>query len=157
MGINLTLIGQIITFAIFIWFTMKYVWPPLMQTLEERKKKISDGLAAADQARRELEIAQRKAKEIVHESKAQAATIIEQAHMRSHNIEEEARLEARRIAEKTKRSAEVEIEQKLMQAKNDLRNQVADIAVAGAEKLLRRNIDVSANSDIIDKLAEEIK
>jgi F-type H+-transporting ATPase subunit b len=157
MGINMTLVGQMITFVIFIWFTMKYVWPPLMKLLEERRKKIADGLEAAERGVKELELAQRKAKEIVREAKSQASIIIEQANMRAHNIEEEAHVSAREITDKMKRSAENEIAQKLVEVKTELRNQVAGLAVAGAEKLIRRNIDKAANNDILEQLAEGIK
>ncbi|MDF2529503.1 MAG: synthase subunit [Gammaproteobacteria bacterium] len=156
MDINATLIGQMITFAIFIVFTMKFVWPPLMKVLEERRKKIADGLAAAERGQHDLEVAHFKAKEIIREAKAQASVIIEQANQRAHHIEEQAKLDARHIADKIKQTATAEIEHEKIKMLDTLRNQVAEVAVAGAEKLIKRNIDKAANQDILAALASEI-
>jgi len=156
MDINATLIGQMITFAIFIVFTMKFVWPPLMKVLEERRKKIADGLAAAERGQHDLEVAHFKAKEIIHEAKAQASVIIEQANQRAHHIEEQAKLDARHAAERIKQAAELEIERDRLKILESVRQQVADVAVAGAEKLIRRNIDKAANQEILASLASEM-
>ncbi|MDF2690331.1 MAG: synthase subunit [Gammaproteobacteria bacterium] len=156
MDINATLIGQMITFAIFIIFTMKFVWPPLMKILEERRKKIADGLAAAERGQHDLEVAHFKAKEIIREAKAQASVIIEQANQRAHHIEEQAKLEARHVADRIKQTAELEIEHEKMKVLGVLRSQVADVAVKGAEKLIKRNIDKAANQDLLSALAGEI-
>lgn len=156
MDINATLIGQMITFAIFIVFTMKFVWPPLMKVLEERRKKIADGLAAAERGLHDLEVAQFKAKEIIHEAKAQASVIIEQAHQRAHHIEEQAKEEARHAAERIKQSAALEIEHERLKVLETVRGQVADVAVAGAEKLIKRSIDKAANQELLSSLASEI-
>ncbi|MDO8953752.1 MAG: F0F1 ATP synthase subunit B [Gammaproteobacteria bacterium] len=156
MDINATLIGQMITFAIFILFTMKFVWPPLMKVLDERRKKIADGLAAAERGQHDLEVAHFKAKEIIREAKAQASVIIEQANQRAHHIEEQAKEEARHAAERIKQAAVIEIEHDRMKVLANVRHQVADVAIAGAEKLIRRNIDKAANEDLLSALASEI-
>lgn len=156
MDLNLTLIGQMITFVILVVVTMKYVWPPLMKVMDERRKKIAEGLAAAERGQHDLELAQYKAKEIIREAKAQASVIVEQANQRAHKIAEEAEQEARHIAERIKKMAEGEIEQQLSEAKTQLRKQVAGMAISGAEKLLRHNIDETSNQKLLATLAEEI-
>ncbi|MDF2939753.1 MAG: synthase subunit [Gammaproteobacteria bacterium] len=156
MDINATLIGQMITFAIFIVFTMKFVWPPLMKVLEERRKKIADGLAAAERGQHDLEVAHFKAKEIIREAKAQASVIIEQANQRAHHMEEQAKLDALHAAERIKQTAKLEIEHEKMKVLDTVRQQVADVAVRGAEKLLKRNIDKAANEELLKSLASEI-
>jgi F-type H+-transporting ATPase subunit b len=156
MDINATLIGQMITFAIFIAFTMKFVWPPLMKVLEERRKKIADGLAAAERGQHDLEVAQFKAKEIIREAKAQASVIIEQANQRAHQIEEQAKEDARFAAERIKQAVELEIERDRLKMIDSVRQHVAEVAVAGAEKLIKRNIDKAANQEILSALAGEI-
>jgi F-type H+-transporting ATPase subunit b len=156
MNLNLTLLGQMITFIILVWFTMRYVWPPLMKIMEERRKKIADGLAAAERGQHDLELAQYKAKEIIREAKAQASVIIEQANHRAHKIAEDAEVEARHIAERIKKMSEAEIAQQYTEARKQLRSQVAGMAVAGAEKLLQKNIDQAANQALLQALVEEI-
>lgn len=156
MDLNLTLVGQMITFIILVWVTMKYVWPPLMKVMDERRKKIAEGLAAAERGQHDLELAQYKAKEIIREAKAQASVIIEQANQRAHKIAEEAELEARHIAERIKKLAEGEVEQQISEAKSQLRKQVAGIVVASTEKLLHHNINEATNQKLLAELAEEI-
>ncbi|MHB0775034.1 F0F1 ATP synthase subunit B [Halomonas sp. WWR20] len=156
MNLNLTLIGQAIAFAVFVWFCMRYVWPPVMQALQERQKKIADGLDAASRASRDLELAQEQANETLRESKDQAAQIIEQAHKRSNQMIEEARDNARTEGERMIANARAEIEQEINRAKDELRAQVAKLAVEGAERILESSIDETKHRELVDKLAAEL-
>nr|WP_281430380.1 F0F1 ATP synthase subunit B [Salinicola acroporae] len=153
---NLTLIGQAIAFAVFVWFCMKYVWPPVMQALQERQKKIADGLDAASRATRDLELAQEKAEETLRESKEQAQQILEQANKRANQIVEEARDNARAEGERIIESARSEIDQEINRAKEELRAQVSLLAVAGAERILESSIDEAKHRELVDKLAAEL-
>lgn len=137
MNINATLIGQLIAFAIFVAFCMKYVWPPIMQALEERKKKIADGLAAAERGRHEQELAEKRAQQVIHEAKDQASEIVSQAQRRGNEIVDEAKGTARTEGERILTSARAEIEQEANRARDELRAQVASVALAGAGKILR--------------------
>lgn len=157
MNITITLIGQIITFAFFVWFTMKLVWPPIMKALDERKKTIADGLAAADRGKMELEAARKKIKQMLHDAKGEASIIIEKANERAHRIEEEAQVEARNIAERMKRQAGAEIEKQRVELKQQLSHEVATLAVQGAEALLESSIDKKANQQLLDGLAKEMR
>lgn len=156
MNLNLTLIGQAIAFAVFVWFCMKFVWPPVMQALQERQKKIADGLDAASRATRDLELAQEQAAEQLKESKEQAAEIIEQAHKRANQMIEEARDNARLEGERMIESARGEIEQETQRAKEELRAQVATLAIQGAERILDSSIDEAKHRELVDKLAAEL-
>ena len=156
MNLNYTLFGQMIFFAAFVLFCMKYVWPPLVAALAEREKKISDGLAAADRASKDLELAQKKAGEELREAKAQAAELIDQANKRSNQIIDEAKETARQEGERLIAAAQAEIEQEKNRVKEELRAEVAAVAIAGAEKILGSSIDASKHSDMLDKLAAEI-
>ena len=156
MNINATLIGQAIAFAIFVWFCMKYVWPPLLDAIEARQKKIADGLTQAERAGKDLELAQAKAAEKLKEAKAQAAEIIDQANKRRTQIVEEAKNEAEIERNKIIAQGEVEVEAERNRAREELRQQVATLAIAGAEKIIKRSIDKDANSDIINKLVAEL-
>ncbi|WP_048308762.1 F0F1 ATP synthase subunit B [Halomonas sp. PR-M31] len=156
MNLNLTLIGQAIAFAVFVWFCMKYVWPPVMQALQERQKKIADGLDAASRANRDLEMAQEQADETLRESKGQAAEILEQAHKRSNQMVEEARDNARQEGERMIANARTEIEQEINRAKEELRAQVARLAIEGAERILESSIDEKKHRELVDKLATEL-
>ncbi|WP_111979005.1 F0F1 ATP synthase subunit B [Algibacillus agarilyticus] len=156
MNINATLLGELIAFVFFVWFTMKYVWPPLNGAIEDRQKKIADGLEASERAAKDLELAQAKASEQLKEAKAQAATIIEQAKKRENQIIDEAAQKARVEAEKILAQGQSEIEAERNRAKEDLRKQVAVLAISGAEKILERSIDATAHADILDKLVEEL-
>nr|WP_286009611.1 F0F1 ATP synthase subunit B [Salinicola sp. S1-1-2] len=153
---NLTLIGQAIAFAVFVWFCMKYVWPPVMQALQERQKKIADGLDAASRATRDLELAQEKADETLKESKEQAQQILEQANKRASQIVEEARETARAEGERIIEGARSEIDQEINRAKEELRAQVSLLAVAGAERILESSIDEAKHRELVDKLAAEL-
>ena len=156
MNINATIIGQSIAFAVFVWFCMKYVWPPIMQTLNARKKEIADGLAAAARGNEELEVAQLKVTEQLQEAREEAQGIIELANKRATQIVDEAKEQAREEAERIKAAAQADIEQELNRAKESLRAQVAVLAVAGAERILGENLDESANSRLVDDLVAEL-
>jgi len=156
VDINATLLVQMITFALFIWFTMKFVWPPISSALEDRQQKITDGLAAAERGAREFELAQKRALESLKEAKAQANEIIEKASRRGNQMIEEAREQAKDEADKQFKLAKEQIVQEVNQAKDALRKQVAGLAVIGAEQILQREVDESANNDILAKLIKEI-
>ena len=156
MNINATLIGQSVAFLIFVLFCMKYVWPPVITALQERQKKIADGLDAANRAARDLELAQEKAGQQLREAKAQAAEIIEQSKKRAAQLVEEAREQARVEADRVKAQALAEIEQELNRDKDALRAQVGALAVGGAEKILGATIDQNAHAELVNKLAAEI-
>lgn len=156
MNINLTLIGQTLTFFVFVWFCAKFVWPSLISVMEEREKKISDGLEAADRADKDLELAKKRATEILHEAKEQAASIVDQANKRSTQIVDEAKEQAKAEAERLIAAANAEIKQDSNRAKEDLRAQVSVLAIAGAEKILGKSIDAGAHNDLVDKLAAEL-
>jgi F-type H+-transporting ATPase subunit b len=156
MNINATLIGELIAFVVFVIFCMKFVWPPIMGAIEDRQKVIADGLAASERAAKDLELAQDNAKAQLKEAKAQAAEIVEGAKKRETQMIEEAAGKA--IAERDKiiASGHAEIESERHRAREELRKQVAVLAVAGAEKILERSIDAAAHSDILDKLVAEL-
>ncbi len=156
MNINATLIGQAISFIFFVWFTMKFVWPPIMSALEERKKKIADGLAAAERGKHEQELAEQRAKEVITEAKQEASNIIAQAQKRANEIVEEAKDTARAEGDRIVASANAEIEQEVNRAKEHLRGQVVSIAVAGAGKVLSREIDAKAHDDLLKDLVSQI-
>ncbi len=156
MNINLTIIGQAIAFALFVMFCMKYVWPPITDALAERKKKIAEGLDAAERAQRDLQLAQEKAVENLREGKEQAAAIIEQANKRANQLVDEAKEQAHLEAERIKTAAQAEIEQEVNRAKESLRSQVAVLAVLGAEKILEASVDQAAHAKLVDKLAAEL-
>lgn len=156
MNINATMIGQAIAFAFFVWFCMKFVWPPVMAALEERKKKIADGLDAAERASRDLELAQEKAVQELREGKEQAAAIIEQANKRASQIVEEAKEQALAEGVRLKAAAQAEIDQDVNRAKEALRGQVAILAVSGAEKILGKSVDSKVQAELVDQLAAEL-
>lgn len=156
MDINATLLGQTIAFIVFVWFCMKFVWPPLMSAIEERQAKIAEGLEASERGEKDLELAQEKASQYLVDAKSQAAEIIDQANKRHAQIVDSAKEDARAEAAKIKAGADAEIEQEINRAREQLRSQVAGLAVQGAEKILARTIDADAHRDILDKLATEI-
>ena len=156
MNINLTLIGQMIAFVAFVLFCMKYVWPPIVAAMAERAEKIADGLAAADRASHDLELAKEKAVERLKEAKEEAAGIVDSANKRGNQIVEEAKDAAVAEAERVKASAQAEIEQETNRAREQLRGQVAALSLAGAEKVLGAAIDQDAHAELVDKLAAEL-
>lgn len=156
MNINLTLIGQSITFAFFVWFCLKFVWPPIINALNERKAKIADGLAAAEKGKHDEELAKQRAAEILKDAKAQAQEIIRQAEKRSAEIVEEAKIAAKSEGERMITAAQAEIDQNVNRAREELRGQVVSLAVAGARKVLKKEIDEKANADLIKDLAAQL-
>jgi len=157
MNINLTLIAQALTFAAFIGFTIKFVWPYLLRAIEERQKTIADGLAAAEQGKHSLEISTRQAAESVKQGRDRAAEIIAQAEKRAAQMVEEARTQAQEAGNREKAAAQAEIEQQVSRAREALREQVATLAVAGAEKILRREVDAKTHADLLAQLGRELR
>lgn len=156
MDINLTLVVQMLVFATFVLFTMKFVWPPLAKALEERQDKIADGLSAAERGRKELELAQHRVKDELKQAKAQSADILDKANKRASQIIEEAKEAAKRESQIQAKLAQEQLVLQVNQAKEELRKQVAKLAIAGAEKILMREVDAKANSALLDSLIEEI-
>lgn len=156
MNINLTLIGQLVTFVVFVWFTMKYVWTPIMGALEARRKEIADGLAAAERGQHEQELAEERAKEALHEAKQQAAEIVNQAHKRASEIVEEAKNDAKAEGDRIVTAAQAEIEQELNRSREALREKVAILVVSGAEKILQKEINADAHKDVVENVAGQI-
>ena len=156
MDINLTLIGQTIAMIVFVWFCMKFIWPPILHALEERQKQIEEGLAAADKSQEALEAAEARADEIVSEARQQATGILDQAHARANEIVAEGKEAGVKERERQLTAAKAEIEQETNKAREELRGQVSAIAIASAEKILNREIDSKAHEDILGKLAQEI-
>jgi len=154
--INATLLAEIIVFAIFVWFTMKYVWPPISQAMEERQKQIADGLASAERGEHELELAQQRASEVLKEAREQAATVIDQANKRGTEIVEEARTNAKQEAERIAASREAQLEQGFQQAREELRGRVTDLAITAASRILEREVDAKAHQGLIDDLAKQL-
>ncbi len=156
MNFNATLIGQSITFIIFVWFCMKYVWPPLMTALEERKVRIADGLAAAERGQKDLELAKSRVADNLKDSKQQAQEIINQAQKRANEIVDEAKDSAREEADKIKAAASSDIDQQVNSAREQLRKEVSAIALAGAEKILQAEVDAKAHGKVLDDLMAQI-
>lgn len=156
MNINLTLIGQTISFAFFIWFCLKFVWPPIISALNERKAKIADGLAAAEKGKHDEELAKQRAAEVLKDAKAQGQEIIRQAEKRAAEIVDEAKLAAKAEGDRLIHAAQAEIEQNVNRAREELRGQVVTLAVAGARKVLKKEIDEAANADLIKDLAGQL-
>ncbi len=156
MNINATLIGQSIAFFVFVWFVMKYVWPPLLNVLNERKKTIADGLAAAERGKHQQELAEKHAAEVIHEAKQQAAEIISRAEKRASEIVEEAKDTARAEGERLVTAANAEIAQEVTRAKEQLRGQVVSISVAAASRILKREINEQSQDELIKDLVAQI-
>ncbi|MGB4812930.1 MAG: F0F1 ATP synthase subunit B [Methylophilaceae bacterium] len=156
MNINFTLVAQAIAFAVLIWFTVKFVWPPLLNAIEARQKEIADGLAAASEGRSSLEVAAKKSEVTLNEAKQKAAEIIGQAEKRASQIVDEAKGSAKVEGDRILAGAKAEIDQEVNRAKEGLRAQVSQLAVAAAEKILRKEIDAKSHSDMLSKLAAEL-
>lgn len=156
MNINATLIGQSITFAIFVWFCLKFVWPPIMAALEERKQKIADGLAAAERGAKEQELAQAKATETLKDAKEQARVIIAQAEKRHAEIVEQAKGDAKDEAAKIVAAAKAEVEQETNRAREELRGKVIDLALAASSKILEREVNVEDHNASLEKLSASL-
>ncbi|MFT5709487.1 MAG: F-type H+-transporting ATPase subunit b [Halioglobus sp.] len=156
MNINLTLFGQMAAFVFFVLFCMKYVWPPILAAMQERTEKIADGLAAADRANHDLELAQEKAVERLKEAKMEASGIVDAANKRGSQIVDEAKKKAVVEGNRVKASAQADIEQEINRAREQLRGQVATLALVGAEKVLGAAIDRKAHADLVDTFASEL-
>lgn len=156
MNINFTLIAQAIAFAVLIWFTVKFIWPPLLKAIETRQKEIADGLAAAQEGKSALEVAAKKSESTLNEAKQKASEIIGQAEKRAAQIIDEAKANAKAEGDRIIAGAKAEIDQEVNRAKEGLRAQVSTLAVAGAEKILRKEIDAKAHSDMLSKLSAEL-
>jgi F-type H+-transporting ATPase subunit b len=156
MNLNLTLFAQALVFAAFIWFTVKLIWPYMLRAIEARQKTIADGLAAAEQGRRSLETSSRQADETVAQARGRAVEILAQAEKRAAQLVDEARGAAKEEGNREKAAARAEIEQEVTRAREQLRDHVASLAVAGAEKILRREIDVKAHADLLDSIKRQL-
>ncbi|WP_297458875.1 F0F1 ATP synthase subunit B [Ferrovum sp.] len=156
MNINATLFGQAITFAILIWFTMKFVWPPVVAALDDRSKKIAEGLEAAERGRQDYAKAELRSQDALNEARARAAEIIALSEKQAQAIVQQAHDAAVIEANRVKAQAQAEVEQEVMRARDSLRDRVADLAVSGAEKILRREIDAQAHADLLTAIQAEL-
>jgi len=156
MNINLTLFAQALTFAILIWFTVKFVWPPLLSAIDSRQKTIADGLADAERAKHDLELAAKRSADILREAKEKAGEIVAHGEKRASEIVEQAKIQAKVEGDRIIVGAKAEVDQEVFRAKEQLRTQVSAIALAGAGKILGREIDAKAHNDLLDKLAAEL-
>ncbi|MGM0541330.1 MAG: F0F1 ATP synthase subunit B [Pseudomonadota bacterium] len=156
MSINATLLIQMIAFMLLIWLVNKVLWAPLSKLMEDRQKKISDGLSAAEKGKHELELAEQKAKDVLKDAKTQAQNILGQAEKRGSEIVEDAKVKATEEAGRIKASAQAEIEQEVSRARESLRKEVASIAISGAEKILGREVDAAAHNDMLETLIKSI-
>lgn len=156
MDINMTLLGQTLAMIVFVWFCMKVIWPPIMNAIEERQTTIADGLAAAERGQQSLDEAKSEAGKIIGDARKQATGILDQAHARANEIVAEGKAEGVKERERQLAAGRAEVEQEVNRAREELRGQVSAIAVASAEKILRREIDSTAHQDILDRLAAEL-
>lgn len=156
MNLNATLIAQLVVFFILGWFTMKFVWPPIMKALDERAKKIADGLEAADKAKNDLALAEKRAVDELRKARESAGDVRTAAEKQAGGLIEEARAEAARIIAKAREDAEAEASVAMQRAKESLRDELAALAVAGAEKILRREIDVKVHTELLANLKQEL-
>lgn len=156
MNINLTLIGQSISFALFVWFCMRFVWPPMIAVLRQRQQRISEGLEMAEQSKKTLADARTKAQEELSAARTQGTEIIAQADRQAKRILEEAKQQAQEEARRQKELAVVEIEQERNRAREDLREHVSRLVIQGAEKILRKSVDADTHRDDLAKLSEEL-
>jgi len=156
VNINLTLLAEMVVFAFFVLFCMKFVWPPLMKAIEDRQNKIAEGLAAAERGTQDMVLAKEQATELLREAKVQAAELVEQAKKRHDQVVEAAKEDAREEADRVKAGAMAELAQELNRAREHLRSKLSALAVAGAEKVLERSINAQDHEHMLAKLAEEI-
>lgn len=156
MSINATLLGQMITFALLVWFTMKYVWPPLMQAMEDRKKKIAEGLAAGEKGKHEMELAEKRATNLLREAKDQAADIVSRAQKQASEHIDESKQVAKQEGDRIKTAAMAEVDREIQKAKEGLRQQVAILAVDAAQQILQKEVDKDKHKDIIDNLGKQL-
>lgn len=156
MSINATLIGQMITFALLVWFTMKYVWPPLFKAMETRKAKIAEGLAAAERGQQEMDLAEKKAVAVLREAKEQSAEIIHLAQKRANELVEESKVTAKQEGERMLAAARAQIDQEMQQAREALREEVVKLAFKAAEQILRVEIDQQRHGEMVHQIANEL-
>ena len=156
MNLNATLFAQLVVFFILAWFTMQFVWPPIVKALDERAKKIADGLAAAERGKHDLELATKRSTEALREGKEKAAELLAQAEKRAAQVVEEAKVTAKAEADRIVAGAKAEIDQEAVRAKESLREQVSTLVVAGAEKILRREINAQAHADILATIKQDL-
>jgi len=156
MSFNLTVIAQAVAFALFIWFTVKFVWPPMLRAIEARQKQVADGLAAAEQGKKSLESSSKQAEQAIQAARVRAAEIINQAEKRDAQMVEAAKAAAKEEGDREKAGARAEIEQQAQRVREQLRDQVAALAVAGAEKILRREVDAKAHAELLDGIKKQL-
>ena len=157
MNINPTqLLSQVVMFAAFVWFCARFVWPPLMRAIENRQKQVAEGLAAAEKGRQSLELAAKQAEQVIAEARARATEISAQAEKRAAHLVDEAKIAAKEEANRVKAAAKAEIEQEYARAREQLRERVAELAIAGAEKILRREVDPKVHSDILASIRQQL-
>jgi F-type H+-transporting ATPase subunit b len=156
MNINVTLVAQAVVFAAFIWFTAKFVWPYMLRAIETRQKTIADGLAAAEQGRKSLEVSTRQADEEIRKARERAAEIVSHAEKRVSQMIGEAKGAAKEEGSREKAAAKAEIEQLLARAREQLRDRVASLAIAGAEKILRREVDAKAHAELLESIKRQL-
>jgi F-type H+-transporting ATPase subunit b len=156
MNLNLTLIAQAITFTVFIWVTVKFIWPHMLRAIETRQKTIADGLAAAEEGKRSLEASNKRADEEIRRARERAAEVLTQAEKRAAQMIEEAKNAAKEEGSREKAAAKAEIAQEVTRAREQLRDHVASLAVAGAEKILRREVDAKAHGELLDAIKKQL-
>jgi len=156
MSINATLIGQMITFTLLVWLTMKYIWPPIISAMEERKAKIADGLAAAEKGQEEIKLAEKKATSLLREAKETSAEIISAAQKRANEVVEESKLQAKKEGERLLEAAKAQIEQEVLQARENLRKEVSALALRAAEQILKEEIDKAKHQNILNRAVDEL-
>lgn len=157
MNINFTLVSQAIAFSLFIWFTVKFVWPPLLRAIEDRQKQIADGLAAGERGKKELEFASQRSADTLKEAKQRANDVVIQAEKRAADIIEEAKIAAKEEGIKIIAGAKAEIDHEIFSAREVLRQQVSSLAVQGASKILRREVDPKAHVELLAAIEAELK
>ena len=156
MNLNFTLVAQALVFTAFIWFTVKFIWPHMLRAIETRQKTVADGLAAAEQGRRTLETSTRQAEEAVTKARSRASEILAQAEKRAAQLIDEARNDAKEEGNREKAAAKAEIEQQVTRAREQLRDRVASLAIAGAEKILRREVDAKAHGELLESIKRQL-
>lgn len=156
MNLNATLLAQLVVFFLLAWFTMKFIWPPIVRALDERAKKVAEGLAASERGKHDLELATKRAVESLREGKEKAAEIIAQAEKRASAIIEEAKEQAKVEADRITTGAKAEVAQETSRAREKLREHVAALALAGAEKILRREVDAKVHADLLTAIKQEL-
>jgi F-type H+-transporting ATPase subunit b len=156
MSLNVTLFAQAAVFLAFIWFTVKLVWPHLLRAIEARQKTIAEGLAAAEQGRQSLETSRKQAEQAIQEARGRAGEVIAQAERRAGQLIEEAKNAAKAEGDREKAAAKADIQQEVSRAREQLREQVAALAVAGAEKILRREVDAKVHADLLDGIKKQL-